>query len=78
VASITNFTPVPRDRYRLPLPQAGHWREILNTDANVYGGSGRGNFGAIEATGISSHGKPASAEISLPPLATLYFVSDKA
>jgi 1,4-alpha-glucan branching enzyme len=77
VASITNFTPVPRDRYVLPLPHAGHWREILNTDAKAYGGSGRGNFGAIEARGLGSHGKPASAEISLPPLATIYFAFEK-
>ncbi|MFL5259780.1 MAG: 1,4-alpha-glucan branching protein GlgB [Hyphomicrobiales bacterium] len=77
VASITNFTPVPRDRYRMPLPRAGHWREILNTDAEVYGGTGRGNFGAIEAGETGSHGKPASAEVSLPPLATIYFVHDR-
>jgi 1,4-alpha-glucan branching enzyme len=73
VASVTNFTPVPRERYVLPLPRAGHWREILNTDANIYGGSGRGNFGGITAEARSSHGRPASAEVSLPPLATVYF-----
>jgi 1,4-alpha-glucan branching enzyme len=77
VAAITNFTPIPRDRYVLPLPRAGHWREILNTDAKAYGGSGRGNFGAIEARDMSSHERPASAEVSLPPLATLYFALDR-
>jgi 1,4-alpha-glucan branching enzyme len=74
VVSVTNFTPVPRDRYAIPLPRAGHWREILNTDATVYGGSGRGNLGGVGAQARSSHGKPASAEVSLPPLATVYFV----
>ena len=72
VAIVTNFTPVPRDRYLLPLPQAGLWRERLNTDATAYGGSGRGNLGAVTASARSSHGKPASAEISVPPLATIY------
>jgi 1,4-alpha-glucan branching enzyme len=74
IVSVTNFTPVPRDRYAIPLPRAGHWREILNTDAAVYGGSGRGNLGGVGAQARSSHGKPASAEVSLPPLATVYFV----
>jgi 1,4-alpha-glucan branching enzyme len=73
VAVISNFTPVPRDSYRLPLPRAGHWREILNTDAKHFGGSGRGNLGGVTATATPSHGEPASATISLPPLATLFF-----
>jgi 1,4-alpha-glucan branching enzyme len=73
VAVVTNFTPVPRDNYRLPLPKAGRWRELLNTDAADYGGSGRGNLGAIAAQGEPSHGQPASAAISLPPMATLMF-----
>ncbi|TIM43516.1 MAG: 1,4-alpha-glucan branching protein GlgB, partial [Mesorhizobium sp.] len=49
VAVISNFTPVPRDNYRVPLPTAGKWREIINTDAADYGGSGKGNGGAVEA-----------------------------
>ena len=49
VAVISNFTPVPREGYRLPLPAAGTWREIINTDAADYGGSGMGNAGAVEA-----------------------------
>ena len=73
VAVVTNFTPVPRDSYRLPLPKAGRWRELLNTDATNYGGSGRGNLGAITARAEPSHGQPASAEISLPPMATVMF-----
>ena len=76
VAVMCNFTPVPRHGYRIGLPFAGRWREVLNTDAALYGGSGLGNFGAVEATGNPAHGMPASAEFLLPPLATLYFVYD--
>ena len=76
VAVITNFTPVLREHYVLPLPRAGRWREIINTDAGEYGGSGKGNLGAISATNKNAHGKPASAEITLPPLATLMFALD--
>ena len=72
VAVITNFTPVPRDRYRLPLPFPGLWRERLNTDAHVYGGSGRGNAGAVTAEARGERGQPASAVISLPPMATVF------
>jgi 1,4-alpha-glucan branching enzyme len=74
VAIVSNFTPVVRERYVLPLPRAGRWREAINTDAIYYGGSGKGNLGAIHANNNSTHGKPASAEITLPPLATLMFV----
>ncbi len=72
IAVICNFTPVPRDRYCVPLPLAGRWHERLNSDAPHYGGSGRGNLGEVYATQVSSHGQPASAEISLPPMATLF------
>ena len=69
---ICNFTPVPRHAYRIGLPQAGHWAEILNTDASEYGGGGIGNQGAVIATADPSHGYPASALIVVPPLATVY------
>jgi 1,4-alpha-glucan branching enzyme len=72
VAVICNFTPVPRRDYRLGLPFPGRWREVMNTDASVYGGSGLGNLGRVEATAHPSHGMPASADLVLPPLATLY------
>ena len=72
VAVITNFTPMPRDRYKLPLPFAGRWREILNTDASAYGGSGHGNGGSVMASEPGSHGQPASALVSLPPMATIF------
>ncbi len=62
--------------YRIGLPYAGRWREILNTDASDYGGSGTGNRGAVAAAPHPWHGFPASAEITVPPLATLYLEFD--
>ena len=76
VAVVSNFTPVPRHGYVLPLPAAGRWREILNTDAGEYGGSGLGNMGGVDAGAHPSHGKPAHATVTLPPLSTLYFMLD--
>ena len=71
VIAVSNFTPVPRHDYVLPLPHAGPWRERINTDASHYGGSGQGNFGVIMGQEQGSHGQPASARLTLPPLATL-------
>jgi 1,4-alpha-glucan branching enzyme len=76
VAAIFNFTPVPRENYRIGLPQAGRWREILNTDAPTYGGSGRGNLGAVTARAKVWRDFPACADLSLPPLAGLYLEFD--
>jgi 1,4-alpha-glucan branching enzyme len=73
VAVVSNFTPVARENYRIPLPKPGRWIERINTDAELYGGSGRGNFGAIMAEETWSHGWPASAPMTLPPLATVIF-----
>jgi 1,4-alpha-glucan branching enzyme len=73
VIMVANFTPVPRHGYRIGLPWPGWWREILNTDSEIYGGSGVGNLGGVGADTIPSHGLPASAELTLPPLATIYF-----
>ena len=56
------------------MPAAGQWREILNSDASLYDGGGMGNMGGVMAKAEPSHGKPASALVTLPPLATLYFV----
>jgi 1,4-alpha-glucan branching enzyme len=69
VAVVSNFTPVPREGYRAPLPHAGRWREILNTDAGVYGGSGMGNHGAVEAV---ADAQGVAAHLTLPPLATVW------
>ena len=73
VAVVSNFTPVPRSNYRIGLPFAGRWREVMNTDAKLYGGSNTGNLGGVVAAAEPSHGLPASAEVFLPPLATVYF-----
>jgi 1,4-alpha-glucan branching enzyme len=73
VLVICNFTPAPRQGYRLGLPAGGRWREILNTDAGAYGGSGMGNLGLVEAEEVASHGRPFSAVITVPPLATVWF-----
>lgn len=73
---VTNFTPVPREGYRVPFPVAGRWREAINTDSTVYWGSGLGNMGAIETEAHPSHGLPASALVWIPPLATLIFVAE--
>jgi 1,4-alpha-glucan branching enzyme len=65
---VSNMTPVPRKGYRLPVPDAGHWRELLNTDAACYGGSNLGNGG-----GVVAQPSPEGAELFLfvPPLATI-------
>ena len=76
VAVISNFTPVPRHYHRIGLPHAGRWREILNSDASIYAGSGVGNFGAVIAKPEPAHGFAASAAISVPPLATIYLQFD--
>ena len=64
-----NLTPQPQLEYRIGLPHAGRWRELLNTDAAIYGGSNRGNEGAVTAKPEPLHGQPASAALVLPPLA---------
>ena len=71
VAVIANLSPVVRD-YAVGLPFAGQWREVLNTDAEQYGGTGVGNLGRVQASGPSLHGRPASATVVLPALATVY------
>jgi 1,4-alpha-glucan branching enzyme len=63
-----NFSPVPREGYRVGVPEGGCWVEILNTDASLYGGSNCGNAGGIEAKDYSTHGRPATLELTLPPL----------
>jgi 1,4-alpha-glucan branching enzyme len=73
LACVFNFSGSEHTRYRLGLPHAGTWRELLNTDATIYNGTGVGNYGAVEATDEPSHGRPASAVMVLPPLAALWF-----
>jgi len=73
VLVVLNFTPVPRFTYRVGAPRGGFWKEILNSDAREYGGSGHGNLGGVEATPIPSHGRPYSLNLTLPPLSAVFF-----
>ncbi len=68
---VCNFSPMPRDNYRVGVPRAGHWQELVNTDADYYGGSGKGNYGGLESCPVSAHGHDHSLNLTLPPLATL-------
>ncbi len=72
LACVANFAGTPHEGYRLGLPIAGGWQEILNTDAATYGGSDVGNLGRITASATTWHGRPASATLRLPPLGTLW------
>ena len=72
VAILINFTPVPREHYRVGLPWGGAWTELLNSDAREYGGSGMGNGGAVEAGPEPYHGRPFSALATLPPLSVVF------
>ena len=68
---VCNFTPVPRYEYRVGVPEAGRWTELLNTDSSSYGGTNAGNTGGAEALPFAVGGMPASLILTLPPLATL-------
>ena len=72
VAVVLNFTPVPRDGYRIGVPRPGHWKEILNSDAGRYGGSNRGNMGGVDAVPVPLHGRSHSLTLSLPPLGVVF------
>jgi 1,4-alpha-glucan branching enzyme len=67
-----NFTPVPRLHYRVGVPRGGWWREVLNSDAPIYGGVGLGNAGGLHADAIEAHGRPCSLDLLIPPLAALF------
>jgi len=70
-----NYTPLPHYAYRVGVPRGGNWKEVLNSDAADYGGSGQGNLGAAEAESKFFHGRPYSLSITLPPLAAVIFKS---
>ncbi|GLI24302.1 1,4-alpha-glucan branching enzyme [Xanthobacter flavus] len=74
VLAVINLTPVPRQGYRIGVPAAGRWREVLNSDAPLYGGSGMGNYGGVETRDAPAHGEGQSLDLTLPPLSTLLFV----
>jgi len=70
-----NFTPVPRQQFVIGVPHGGYWRELLNSDATLYGGSGIGNAGGVQAEDVPSHGRPCRLVLTLPPLAMVVFKS---
>ncbi len=71
---VFNYTPVPRHGYRVGVPWSGFWQERLNSDAEIYGGSGMGNMGGREAVGDAWQGQPAHLMLELPPLSCMAFV----
>jgi 1,4-alpha-glucan branching enzyme len=76
VLIVLNATPVPRYNHRVGVPRPGRWREILNSDALVYGGSGVGNAGGADTAPIEGHGWYQSVNLTLPPLGALFLVPD--
>jgi 1,4-alpha-glucan branching enzyme len=72
LACVVNFAAIPHENYRVGLPLAGTWKEIVNTDADIYGGSGVGNLGAVETEDLAWHGQPASVALRVPPLGALW------
>ncbi|WNO53651.1 1,4-alpha-glucan branching protein GlgB [Stakelama saccharophila] len=77
VVVLLNLTPEPRTGYRTGMPRGGRWVEIFNSDADLYGGSNFGNGGAVEAADEPLHGQPASASVTLPPLAAIFLCHDE-
>jgi 1,4-alpha-glucan branching enzyme len=71
---VLNFTPVPRERWRVGLPRGGAWREVLNTDAERYGGANLGNLAVVQADALPAMGREWSAELLLPPLGAVVLV----
>ena len=69
---VGNFTPVLRKNYRVGVPEGGWWRELLNSDAEIYGGSNQGNAGGVMSEVVPDHGRPFSLRLTLPPLGILY------
>jgi len=70
---VYNFTPVPRHNYRIGVPLECNWKEMLNSDAPLYGGSGQGNMGGLVAAPLPSQGRPYSLNLTLPPLGAVIF-----
>ena len=74
---VCNFTPAPRRNYRIGVPLGGFWKELLNSDAKIYGGSGLGNMGCVEAAPLPMHGRYYSLSLNLPPLGVLFLKHQK-
>lgn len=69
---VCNLTPIPRENYLVGVPKPGIWRELLNSDASIYGGSGWGNLGTLEAVPLGLHRQPNSMSLTLPPLSVMF------
>ena len=76
ILAVYNFTPIPRHNYRVGAPRGGFWKELLNSDAEIYGGSGQGNQGGREAVPIATQGRYHSLSVTLPPLGAVFFKHD--
>ncbi|SCZ57824.1 1,4-alpha-glucan branching protein GlgB [Thiohalomonas denitrificans] len=76
VLVVCNMTPVVRHNYVVGVDETGYWKEVLNSDAEVYGGSGIGNLGGAETSPVGAQGRYHSLNITLPPLGVLYFKRD--
>jgi 1,4-alpha-glucan branching enzyme len=72
-----NFTPVPRHNYQIGAPMSGHWRELLNSDAPMYGGSGQGNLGGVDTRPVGRHGHLHSLTLTLPPLGAIFLKPER-
>jgi 1,4-alpha-glucan branching enzyme len=73
ILAVSNMTPVPRRNYRIGVPRAGRWRELINSDSSLYGGSNAGNSGGLHTSDPGAHGQAQSLDLLLPPLATVLF-----
>jgi 1,4-alpha-glucan branching enzyme len=73
---VCNFTPVVRENYRVGVPVKGSWKEVLNSDAPLYGGSGQGNLGGLSTIPLPIHGRPFTLNMRLPPLGMVAFQAD--
>jgi 1,4-alpha-glucan branching enzyme len=76
VVVVLNFTPIPRHNYQVGVPEGGYWREVLNSDATIYGGSGQGNMGGVDAAPIPLHARQWSVTLTLPPLGAVFLIRD--
>jgi 1,4-alpha-glucan branching enzyme len=74
IACVMNLSPMPREQYRIGLPRSGRWREVLNTDSEIYGGGNVGNLGTIDTDPLPWGGQMVSAALTLPPLGALWLV----
>jgi 1,4-alpha-glucan branching enzyme len=73
IVCVFNFNPVPKYGYKVGVPKAGYWKEILNSDSEAYFGSNIGNLGGVNTKDYSTHARPYTIEIALPPLAAVFF-----